>query len=70
MTSGLSAIELHVKDFGAVGDGVHDDGLALRQVFTEASKAGELSTVNGSAHREFQVPKTCLAFLYTIRYHF
>jgi hypothetical protein len=39
------AAELRVSDFGAVGDGVHDDGPALRKVFDEASASQEPCTI-------------------------
>ena len=37
--------EFRVSDFGAVGDGVHDDGPALRKAFAEASQAKQPCTI-------------------------
>jgi hypothetical protein len=45
LTSGLPAAEFHVGEFGAVGDGVQDDGPALREVFARAGRAEGPSTI-------------------------
>lgn len=55
MSSGLSAMDLYVKDFGAVGDGVHDDGPALRKVFAAASEATGLSTIVFEAKKNYYI---------------
>jgi len=41
----MQSAELQVSDFGAVGDGVHDDGPALRKMFAEASQAESPCTI-------------------------
>lgn len=38
-----------VRDFGAVGDGVTDDGLAIQQALTSAFGGHRISTVRRSA---------------------
>ncbi len=50
-----AAGEIHVRDHGATGDGVHDDGPALRQVFALASRATEPTTIHFEADRTYLV---------------
>lgn len=47
--------EIHVRDYGAIGDGVHDDGPALRQVFALASRATEPTTIHFEPGRSYLV---------------
>lgn len=53
--SAAAAGEIHVRDHGAVGDGVQDDGPALRQVFGIASRAAEPTTIHFEAGRTYLV---------------
>lgn len=53
--SGAAAGEIHVRDHGAVGDGVQDDGPALRQVFAIASRAAEPTTIHFEAGQTYLV---------------
>lgn len=47
--------EIHVRDHGAIGDGVHDDGPALRQVFALASRATAPTTIHFEAGRTYRI---------------
>jgi hypothetical protein len=53
ITTGLAAVELRVEEYGAVGDGVRDDGPALRKVFAAASTAGEPATILFEAEKRY-----------------
>jgi len=55
MAGVISAEELHVGDFGAVGDGVHDDGPALRAVFAAASKTGTPCTISFEGTKTYYI---------------
>lgn len=55
MATGVSADELHVKDFGAIGDGVHDDGPALLQVLAAASRADKSCAIVFETEKTYYV---------------
>ncbi len=50
LSAGLAfARDIQVREHGAVGDGVHDDGPALRAVFAAASQAREPTMIHFEA---------------------
>ena len=49
----VTARDIQVREHGAIGDGVHDDGPALRAVFAAASQAREPTTIHFEAGKTY-----------------
>lgn len=49
----VTAVEFRAREFGALGDGTHDDGPALRRMFAAASAASEPSLIRFEAGRSY-----------------
>jgi hypothetical protein len=55
MTPVLWAVEYHVKDHGVIGDGINDDGPALRRVFRLASQSKTPATIIFETEKSYYI---------------